>query len=201
MAADRKQLRPVRRRDALHRLLYAVEHPGPDGRPAEHTVEIDAHDMRAVLYVDGHYRDAADLPASFPVHGGTLEVALSLYGVQRMHLVTPDRGEQRLTPVAGTLEDLRHRFHRRHPAISRIIGWLAIAVLLVNLVLAVPAALEIVTRADRIAELVGTFTSPVALPPWLTVGLLVAGVLAAVERALMLRRNRVIDAETIWTNF
>lgn len=88
MPADRKQLRPVRRRDALHRLLYAVEHPGPDGRPVEHTVEIDAGDRRAVLYVDGRYRDASDLPAAFPVHGGTLEVALSRYGVQRMHLVT-----------------------------------------------------------------------------------------------------------------
>jgi hypothetical protein len=96
MAADRKQLRPVRRRDAPHRLLYVVEHPGPDGRPAAHTVEIDAGDLRAVLYIDGQYRDASDLPASFPVHGGTLEVALSRYGVQRMHLVTDDAHEQRI---------------------------------------------------------------------------------------------------------
>jgi hypothetical protein len=198
---DRLPLRPVRRRDALHRLLYVIEHPGPDGRPVEHTVEIDAVDLRAVLYVDGRYRDAADLPAAFGVHGGTLEVALSLYGVQRMHLVTDDRSEQRLTPVAGTLEDLRHRFHRRHPWTSRVIGGAAILVLLVNLVLAVPEALEILTRADRIAEVFGTFTSPVALPSWLTIGLLVAGVLAAVDRALMLRRNRVVDLETIWTNF
>lgn len=200
MAIDRRQLRPVRRRDALHRLLYAIEHPGPDGRPAEHTVEIDANDLRAVLYVDGQYRDASDLPASFPVQGGTLEVALSLYGVQRMHLVTEDAAEQRLTPVAGTLEDLRHRFDRRHPRIGRAIGWLAILVLLVNLVLAVPAALEILTRADRIAEVFGTFTSPVVLPTWLSIGLVFAGVLAAVDRALMLRRHRIVDAETLWTN-
>ena len=89
--------------------------------------------------------------------------------------------------------------HRRHPLLSRVIGWLAIAILLANLVLAVPGALELLTRLDRIAEVVGTFTSPVQLPDWITITLILAGVLAAVERALMLRRNRVIDVETLWT--
>lgn len=31
--------------------------------------------------------------------------------------------------------------------------------------------------------------------------LLLAGAVAAIERALTLRRNRVLDAETLWTNF
>lgn len=103
--------------------------------------------------------------------------------------------------MPGTLEDLRGRMHRRHPRLSRAIGRLAIAILVVNLVLAVPQALEfLTTRVDRVAELFGTFTSPIVLPLWLTITLAVAGALAGVERVLTLRRNRVLDIETMWTN-
>ncbi|MBW0101849.1 hypothetical protein [Pseudonocardia sp. KRD291] len=196
-----KPLRPLRRREVLHRHLYAVDHPGPGGARATYTVEIDGtrDDGRAELYVDGRRQAKADMPASFPVPGATIEVAVTLYGVRRMHLVGDGGEERRLDPVPGTLEYRRGRMHRRHRVLSRVIGWLAIAILLVNLVLAVPEALELLTRIDRIAEVVGTFTSPVQMPGWITTTLIVAGVLAAVERALMLRRNRVIDFETLWT--
>jgi hypothetical protein len=36
-----QRLRPVRRRDALHRFLYVIEHPGPQGDRLDHIVEID----------------------------------------------------------------------------------------------------------------------------------------------------------------
>ncbi|MGH3915365.1 MAG: hypothetical protein ACRDTC_18450 [Pseudonocardiaceae bacterium] len=63
-----KRLRPVRRRDVLHRFLYTVEHPGPRGDLLDYTVEIDAgrEDSRAALYVDGREQATADLPGSFP---------------------------------------------------------------------------------------------------------------------------------------
>ena len=90
--------------------------------------------------------------------------------------------------------------HRRHPRLSRTVGWLAIAILVVDLVLAVPAALEfLTTRVDRIGEIFGTFTSPIVLPLWLTITLALAGAVAGVERALTLRRNRLLDLETSWT--
>ncbi|WFG45157.1 hypothetical protein [Pseudonocardia alni] len=44
------------------------------------------------------------------------------------------------------------------------------------------------------------FTSPVLLPGWLLGTLTVAGVVAAVERALTWRHHRVVDAETLWTS-
>lgn len=47
---------------------------------------------------------------------------------------------------------------------------------------------------------VGMFTSPVLLPGWLLGTLTVAGVVAAVERALTWRHHRVVDAETLWTS-
>jgi hypothetical protein len=196
------RLRPVRRRDVLHRQLYTVKHPGPRGDRLDHTVEIDAgrDDGRAVLYVDGRERATTDMPGSFPVAGGVIEVAIGLHGVQRVHLVGDDGTERRLVPVPGTLEDLRGRVHRRHPWLSRIVGWLAIAILVVDLVLGVPQALEfLTTRVDRIAELFGTFTSPIVLPLWLTITLALAGAVAGVERSLTLRHNRLLDLETSWT--
>lgn len=62
---------------------------------------------------------------------------------------------------------------------SRTIAAVAVAVLLVNLVLAVPVALELLTGIDAVAARFGTFTSPITLPGWLNTGLLVAGVAAA----------------------
>ncbi len=67
--------------------------------------------------------------------------------------------------------------------------------------LAVPFALESATRIPKIAERFGTFVSPIQLPAWITTALLVAGILAAVERALTLRRNKILDVETVWTAF
>ncbi|ANY06184.1 hypothetical protein [Pseudonocardia sp. HH130630-07] len=200
---DGARLRPVRRRDALHRSLYSLTRADPDGTRRTYTVQVDLgrEDGHAELYVDGRRAATAEMPASFPVPGGRIEVAISLYGVTRMHLVGPDGTQTRLTAERGTLEDLRHELHRRRPGLSRVIAGLAAVILAVNLVLAVPQALEILTtRVDRIGELVGTFTSPVLLPAWLNTTMLLAGVLAAVERALMLRRNRVLDAETLWTS-
>jgi hypothetical protein len=196
------RLRPVRRRDVLHRLLYTIEHPGPRGDLLDHTVEIDVgrDDGRAVLYVEGREQATTDMPGSFPVAGGVIEVAIGLHGVQRVHLVGDDGAERRLDPVPGTLEELRGRMHRRRPGLSRTVGWLAVAILVVDLVLAVPAALEfLTTRVDRIAELFGTFTSPIVLPLWLTITLALAGAVAGVERSLTLRRNRLLDLETAWT--
>ena len=201
-APDDGRLRPVRRRDALTRSLYFLDHPGPDGGPVRYTVEIDAEnsDMCVVLYADGRRQEEAESPAAFPVTGGVIEVDLSLYGVRRVHLVLDDGRERRLTPVPGTLEEMRGQLHRRRPRLSRAIGWAAVVALVVNLVLAVPQGLEVLTRAPRIAELFGTFESPVMLPAWLNTALFLAGAAAAVERVLTLRSNRVIDFETLWVN-
>lgn len=201
---DENRLAPLRRRDVLHRLLYAITLTGPDGEPLEHVVHVDTagDEWAAELFVGRLRRAKADLPATFDVPGGAIQVDLSLYGVSRMHFVGDDGEEQRLEPLAGTLEHRRHRLHRDRPRLSRVIEWTAIVVLVVGLVPAVPQALELLTtHVDGVRELIGSFTSPIQLPAWLNTTITLAGVTAAVERALMLRRHPVVDAETIWTAF
>ena len=153
------------------------------------------------LYRDGLQQQIANPPVAFAVPGGVIEVATSTYGLTRMHHVLEGSREGRtLRPHRRSLEGLRAGFGRRHPGASRAIGLLAILLLLVGLVLMVPQAAELVTSLDVVAERVGTFTSPIQLPTWLNTSLLVAGALAATERALTLRNHWLIDADTTWTS-
>lgn len=196
MTKRRATLKPLRPWQVLNRYLYEVDLGG-----IHYTVEVDtAGDGDAQLYADGLQVASEDLPTSFPVDRGHIEVAASLYGVTRVHLVTGDGPDRRLTPVRGTIEDRRRRLDRDHPAISRVIAWAAIVILVVNLVLVVPFALEMATGIPAVAERFGTFVSPIQLPVWANTALLFAGILAAVERALTLRHNKILDFETIWTS-
>src|SRR5690606_20033261 len=123
-------------------------------------------------------------------------------GLSRMHHVPAgDRPAQTLRPHPRSLEGLRARFGRRHPGASRLLGALAIVVLLIGVALMVPQAAELITSIPPVAERVGTFTSPIQLPTWLNITVTVAGVLAALERALTLRNHWLIDAEATWTSF
>ncbi|AOS64557.1 hypothetical protein [Actinoalloteichus hymeniacidonis] len=201
---DGRTLRPFRRREVLHRSVYSITHDGPNGLGHTWTVDIDMGQedggWDAELYLDGIWQAKREMPAEFAIPGGRIEVNAGMYGVTRVHLVRDSGVEQRMKPARGTAEDLRFRLQRRNPTVSRWIGGAAIVVLLVNLVLVVPRAIELITSVPRIAELVGTFESPIVLPDWLSVGLLVAGILAAVERTLTLRHNAIIDAETNGAN-
>jgi hypothetical protein len=197
-----ERLRPFRRWQVLHRMLYTVDLPAEDGAAVRYTVDFNSggEDWAAELYANGRKVAKKDLPAKFHVAGGVIEVGASLYGVTRVHFVPRAGDERRLTPVPGTLEDLRGRLGRRHPRLSRAIGWAAIAVLAVNLVVAVPYGLEVLTEIPKIAERFGTFTSPIQLPVWLDIALLCAGVLAGIERVLTYRHNKILDFETLWTS-
>jgi hypothetical protein len=159
-----------------------------------------SEDHKARFYRDGERVATARMPAEFAVPGGRIEVDAGLYGVTRAHLVTDDGTERRLAPAPGTLEYRRANLTRRHPGLSRAIGATAVVILLVNLALAVPEGLEILTSIPAVAERFGTFVSPVALPWWLSWSLIAAGVAAATERAITWRHNRIIDAETLWTS-
>lgn len=153
----------------------------------------------AALYRDGVQVHRSDLPATFPVPGGVVDVAVSLYGLTRMHYVLDDGPERTLRPDRASLEGLRARFGRRFPRTSSAVGVVAVVVLLVGLVVAAPLALEMVTRLDIVSERLGTFTSPIDLPGWADTMLLVAGILAATERALTLRNHWLVDLDTTGT--
>lgn len=76
---------------------------------------------------------------------------------------------------------------------SRLIGAASVSVLVVALVLGVPQIIEQLTNIQLVAERVETFASPIHLPSWLNISLLVASLVASSERALRLRYNWLLD--------
>jgi hypothetical protein len=150
----------------------------------------------AALYRNGVQVYRANLPVTFPVPGGVIEVATSQYGLTRMHYVSADGSEHMLRPHPRSHEGMRARFGQRFPRTSAFIGTAAVAVLLAGLAVALPKTLETLTRIDIVAQHVGAFTSPIHLPQWANITLITAGALAAVERALTLRNHWLIDMDT-----
>lgn len=196
---DGRPLPAYRHGHLLWRSLFAIEHTDPAGGTAhEYAVDVNLFDLdgRAALYRDGVRHAVAPLPAAFPVPGGVVEVASSMLGLKRVHLVLDSGEERQLRPAPRTAEHWRARLGQRWPRLSRWLAGTAIAVLLVGLALGLPQAVEQVSRVPAVADRFGTVTSPVSLPSWLNTTLLVAGLLAALERALTLRNHWLIDADT-----
>ena len=196
---DGSRRQPFRFWHVLSRSLFALELPDEYGRP--HRYEVDVHHLRdsssakrpAALYRDGVQVLAANLPVTFPVPGGVIEVAVSQYGVKRMHHVTDDGRERALRPDPRSLEGRRARFEQRFPRTSALIGAVGLVVLLVGLAGTLSAAAEQITRIEVVAQHVGTFTPPIRLPVWATTALAVAVALAAVDRALRLKSTWMAD--------
>lgn len=213
---DGSALKDLRWWQLLTRTQFFLDPAEPAGRPARYAVDVrhlateleggkiaeGARHAPVALYRDGLQQQIANPPVAFAVPGGVIEVATSTYGLTRMHHV-PEGSRQghTLRPHERSLEGLRARFGRRHPGASRVIGALAVLILLVGLVVMVPQAVELITSLDPVAEQVGTFTSPIQLPVWANTTLIIAGALAASERALTLRNHWLIDADTTWTSF
>ncbi|MDJ1372272.1 hypothetical protein [Gulosibacter molinativorax] len=198
---DGSAIKPVRGLEALWRSQFGirlVEQDG-NGRDAVRSYAVDVNlfdwEPTGALYRDGQQYLRAELPVRFPVQRGEIDVAATSFGMKRVHFIR-DNEEVQLLPMPGTAEHARAMFAREHPFWSRLIGILAIVVMLVSLALLVPWALEQVTRVEFIAERFGVFVSPLEIPGWLGGVLTVAGFAAAIERALTLRNHWLIDADT-----
>jgi hypothetical protein len=213
---DGSALKDLRWWQTLSRTQFSLDPDPAAGRDASYIVDVrylateleggkiaeGARHAPISFYREGRQLHIANSPVAFEVPDGTVEVATGSYGLTRMHHVPADGGPARtLRPHPRSAEGLRARFGRRHPGASRLIGVLAIIMLLIGLVLMVPQAAELITSLDPVAERIGTFTSPIQLPAWLNITVTVAGALAAVERALTLRNHWLIDADTTWTSF
>ena len=118
----------------------------------------------AKLYLNGYNHARSKLPAAFAVSGGTIEVAISGYGIKRCHYVTDDGTPRMLAPDPGSAEGRRARLDRAHPVLSRTIAAVSVLVLIIALVLGVPQIIEDITRIPPVADTVGTFVSPFHLP-------------------------------------
>lgn len=148
----------------------------------------------AALYRDGAQVSRSNLPTTFPLPGGVIEVAVTGFGLKRMHYVTEDGSEQMLRPHRRSQEGLRARLAQRHPRASVAIGVVTLIILTVALTIGLLQGLQIVTEIPPVAERVGTFSSPIHLPAWANVTMAVAAFLSGLERATRLRHNWLIDS-------
>lgn len=180
--------------DVLRRGLYGVEWQG------EHwVVEVDYFDVTETIAVrcDGVEMAKGRSPLRHQIAPGVwIEAAMALYGMKRARLVDEATGSEiALTPLEGTAEDVRLRFERRHPVVSKVISSAAWTVLLVALVTQVP------NLVNSFLNVVDMMPLPVSLPrvpafdlpDWLNCLLGVMGVAAGVDRGLRMKHNPLLD--------
>jgi len=188
-------LRRFRWWQVFSRSLRSITIAGPDGTASVYTVDVrhggDAGDgaVRARLFVDGSLRSYSTMPAVFTVPGGRIEVAITGFGLKRCHYVGSDGTEQQLAPDPLSAEGRRARLHREHPAVSRVIGLVSIALVAVGLGVTVPQLVETISQIPPVADSIGTFTSPVQLPLPLNLLVGLGAVVGSTERALRMRSS------------
>ena len=115
-----------------------------------------------------------------------------------MHFVDRTGQARVLKPDPASAEGLRARFAQRAPRTSRLIGILAVVILLTLLPIGLLDLAEIITHTEFAQQYIDPFTSPIRLPDWATTPALVLSILAALERALTLRNHWLIDMDTGW---
>src|SRR5690625_3821090 len=95
----------------------------------------------------------------------------------------------RLHPAPGTWEAARARWANQHPSLSRFVLVIATIIVVVSLLLLGMEILELVTMIPPVQSLLGgwTFTSPIDMPPWLTLIFAIMVGAAARESALRMR--------------
>ncbi|MPQ98817.1 hypothetical protein GB931_12985 [Modestobacter sp. I12A-02628] len=181
------------------RSLRTLTLRAPDGSSATYAVDVrragDGSDgaVRARLYLDGALLAHSTLPARFPVAGGHIEVAVGTFGLRRCHHVRADGGETQLAPDPSSAEGRRAQLHRTRPRLSGLIGLVSAGLVIAGLCVTVPQLLQAVSQAPPIADSIGTFTSPVRLPPAASVLIAIAAVIGSTERALRMRSSWLDD--------
>lgn len=194
---DGHRIRPFRFWEIFSRTMFHINLMDEEGESRRYSVTVNffGYEEAVKLFKDGRHQATSEAPASFPVPGGYIEVGVSTAGLTRMHYVSGEK-EEVLSPNKGTAEYLRNRFGKRFPITSRVIGMIAVVILLISLVFGIPQLIEYVSHIEIIRDNIGTFTSPLQLPGPLNMTLLILAALAAMERALTLKNHWLIDMET-----
>ncbi|MFI6886851.1 hypothetical protein [Streptosporangium canum] len=186
----------------LTRALFYLPLHTDDGRQLVYAVDVN-HVRRffsedgkgkAHLYLDGRHHAESAMPAVFPVQGGTIDVAVTAFGLRRCHYVTTEWSEHQLIPDRRSGEGRRAYLDRERPALSRLISFVSLILLVISLLLLIPQLIEVAFKFPPVFERFGNFTSPVRLPVWLNITLALGAAAAAWERALRLRYNWLLDS-------
>ena len=151
-----RSLRPLGGWDLVSHGRFETQHDGHVW-----TVDLDYFDFgeKLHLYRDGVEAQVQKSPATFHLDASaTIEASMGLLGMRRADLVA-DGETTALTPVEGTAEEWRLRLARERPGLSRLIGVISWAVLVVALVYEVPQLIAL------IGAVIGLdFDSPIVLP-------------------------------------
>lgn len=173
--------------ELLWRSVFEIDHAGH-----RYACDVDLLDFdeKIHFYENGRRVQTQEAPARFDVPGGVIEVGVSMYGVNRAHLVLSSGDEQIMTPAPGTAERWRWDLARHRPTLSAVIGWTAWTILVIALML------QFLQLAEWGLPRFGfDFTSPISLPVWLNTTLSIAGILAAIDRALQLKNHWLLDSD------
>lgn len=162
------------------RSLFVLDLPRSSGG---HVFEVDVRPRAdgtttsspVALYRDGVQISCANLPVTFPVPGGVIEVATDRYGLRRTQYVGDDGSEHALRPHPRSQEGLRARSGRRLPRTSAAVDAVSVAVLPTGLAVSLALIVEGVARMPAVAGDVGTVTSPADPTGWATTDLPAAG--------------------------
>lgn len=195
---DGRPLERFRWWQQLSRSRFSLQLTGAEGRRIVYAVDVRPagdHDgrVRADLHLDGRHHATSRVPAAFPVEGGVIEVAASMFGLKRCHYVTPDGVEQRLVPDPASAAGHRARLERDHPAVSRFVVLVSAVLLGLGLSVVVLELVDVIGRLPPVVERFGGFEAPVQPPLCLTVTGGVGAVLASIERGLRLRYHWLLD--------
>jgi hypothetical protein len=197
---DGRPLKPFRIWQGLARSLFYAPLTTSDGKLRLYAVDVNYFDWddKADLYLDGVHHAQSKLPAAFPVEGGTIEVATTTYGLKRMHYVDAQGNARVLKPDPISAEGMRAKLTQRAPLVSKLIGVLAVLILLTLLPFSLLQLAEIISQTEWAQQYVDPFTSPFRLPDWASTPAFVLSLLAVLERTLTLRNHWLIDLETGW---
>ena len=195
---DGRPLKRFRWWQQFSRSLFYLRLAGADGHRVVYAIDVRSggdEDGRilADLYLDGRHRAVSKIPAAFPVEGGVIEVAATMFGLKRCHYVTPDGGEQPLVPDPASAAGHRARLARDRPALSRVIGQVSVVLLVLGLGAVALELVDVIGRIPPVVERFGGFQAPVRLPLWLTTVLAFGAATASMERGLRLRYHWLLD--------
>jgi hypothetical protein len=151
--------------------------------------DMDDGEVRARLYLNDRLLSFSKLPAVFSVPGGQIEVDVGSFGMRRCHFVKDDGTAIQLAPHPGTAEGKRALLHRRRPRLSRAIGMVSMAVVLIGACVTLPQLIETLTRIPPVAQALGIFEAPIKLSSEANVVIGAAAFIGSIERALRLRTS------------
>lgn len=196
---DGRALTSFRWWQLLSRSLLDIDVPTEFDTTVHYTVDVrqlgDGKDgeVRAQLYRNGIQHALSRLPARFPVENGTIEVAMSGFGLKRCHFVDTHGNERMLVPDPASAEGRRARLDESRPWLSRIIGVLTTIAVLVGVVVALLQLVEPITTIPQVRDIVGGVQSPLQLPIAANIAIGVTAILGSIERALRIRTSWLDD--------